>query len=38
VLFGLLRRVRAEVFPQITPFGPVLYDLVIASKHGELIL
>ena len=26
------------MFPQITPFGPVLYDLVIASKHGELIL
>jgi hypothetical protein len=26
------------MFPQITPFGPVLYDLVIASQHDELIL
>jgi hypothetical protein len=26
------------VFPQITPFDPVLYEPVIASKHGELIL
>jgi len=26
------------VFPQITPFGPVFYNLVIASKHGEFIL
>ncbi len=26
------------MFPQIAAFGPVLYDLVIPLKHGELIL
>ena len=26
------------MFHQITPFGLVLYDLVIASQHDELIL